>query len=327
MTTLSCGGGGVRGKIVTTFLTLLQKDLESTLYETFDVYAGTSTGSLISSALACNYKIDYIDKKFYNKENLQNIFTRSWRSYLFGVKFRHEYIYDILDSNFNININDIYKKVFIITYNYTKRVPKVFSNEDNILLSDVLKSAIAAPTYFPPYQIDNDFYIDGTVCCNNPNTIIRNIFEKKFNDLEEKICNFYVDDMDSVVNNLNDYSTNKEIKILINEIIEYKKLKDGKILFIGTGYKKPESNVYNIRNWGIVDWYKNNIIDLIMNGDEELNRMETENIMKSRYLHINTELYNDMIDDVSDDNIDLLEEIGKDMYAKNKDRVLEFLCI
>ena len=41
---LSVDGGGVRGKIVATFLALLEKDLGATIYNTFDFFAGTSTG-------------------------------------------------------------------------------------------------------------------------------------------------------------------------------------------------------------------------------------------------------------------------------------------
>lgn len=319
---LSCGGGGVRGKITTTFLSLLEKDLDKSIYETFDGFAGTSTGSLISAALASGYDMEKINKEFYNLDIMKKIFTRTWKSYIFKVKYRTDYLYNLLDENFNHNINNLKKKLYIVSYNYTKRKPHIFNNDDSNNISDVLKASVAAPTYFPPYMIDNCNFIDGTVCCNNPNTIVFNLLTKKYYELEEKIKNYHGDDLENVVNNLNDYSTNKEIKIVINSIIEFSKLKNGKLLFIGTGYKKPNNDESNISSWGIFDWYKHNLIDLLMNGDEELNQMEAES---NSYLHINCEINNDEIDNLTPENFQALEDAGKEMYRKNKDKVLQFL--
>lgn len=334
---LSCGGGGVRGKITTTFLSLLEDDLKnnnmmsknddltgSLLYDIFDGFAGTSTGSLISTALASGYNMERINEEFYNLDTMKNIFTYTWKSYIFKRKYRTDYLYNILDENFNHNINNLKKKLYIVTYNYTKRKPYIFSNDDSNNISDILKAAVAAPTYFPPYSINDNNYIDGTVCCNNPNTIVFNLLSKKYYELEEKIRNYHGDDLENIINNLNDHKTNKEIKITISSIIDFSKLKNGKLLFVGTGYKKPNNDEKNISSWGIFDWYNHNLIDLLMNGDEELNQIEAES---NNYLHINCEIENDDIDNVSEDNFISLEEAGKNMYKKNRERVLEFLKI
>lgn len=69
----------------------------------------------------------------------------------------------------------------------------------------------------------------------------------------------------------------------------------------------------NIENWGIYDWYKHDLLDILLNGDEELNRIECES---NNYLHINCEIECDAIDDVS--QYEALEEYGRQMYEKIK---------
>lgn len=291
---LSCGGGGMRGKITTTFLELLEKDLDKPLNELFDGYAGTSTGSLICAGLASNLSAKEINNVFYSKEKMEKIFSRTWWSYLFKRKYQTKEIYNTIESL------EIKKKLFVVTYNYTQRKPRIFT--DNF--HNALKASIAAPTYFPPHKIDDCYYIDGTMCCNNPNTIIFNMLSKEYEKLSEELCDWEMDD-----------DKNK-----LKEIIEFQKLKNGKILFVGTGYKKCSIDVKNIENWGIYDWYKHDLLDILLNGDEELNRMECES---DNYLHINCEIENDAIDDVS--QFEILEEYGRQMYEKNKNKVLLFL--
>ncbi|WP_300461652.1 patatin-like phospholipase family protein [Desulfobacula sp.] len=64
---LSLNGGGVRGIFQAMFLKHLQKELNAPLYETFDLIAGTSTGSIIASAVALDIDISRIIDLYRNK--------------------------------------------------------------------------------------------------------------------------------------------------------------------------------------------------------------------------------------------------------------------
>jgi predicted patatin/cPLA2 family phospholipase len=300
---LSCGGGGVRGKITTEFLTLLEKDIKRPLHEVFDAFAGTSTGSLISAGLASKMTAQDINENYYSYKRIKKVFTKTWWSYLFKIKYYTDEIYSIIDT---INVQ---KKLFIVTYNYTKRKPKIFTDDFN----NALKASIAAPTYFPPYKINGEYYIDGTMCCNNPNTIIFNLMSKEYEKLADGLYNIFDEESESI-----------ETKQKLNDIIEFQKIKAGKILFIGTGYKSINKNIDNIERWGIFDWYKHDLLDILMNGDEELNKLECEG---DNYLHINCEIEDDTIDNIDEDNFEKLKEYGRDMYEKNKYEVLSFLNI
>ncbi len=351
---LVCPGGGCRGKITTSFLNSMedyfinQRIINSNedINKFFDSYAGTSTGSLISAGLANNFSAKYINNYFYNYKNMKNIFNRTWKGYFGKRKYNPKFLYKLIDDNFkSMTIYDIKKTINIITFNYTKNKSVVFSNyeqnynnlvlnsnntdlnkyniESNfkfISLASILKASSAAPTYFPAVQLDylnlknknnnkgeelesqlytdidsslfylDDYFIDGTMCCNNPSTIAI--------DTEFKI--------NSNINN------------------------NHKMLFVGNGYlaNKARKND-DPSNYGSVDWFfKGNILDILMNADEEFNKLETEKILKDNYLHINIELQNieqSLIDNVNYDNFNSLENLGVIMFYDNKEKIYNFI--
>src|SRR6478736_2379389 len=86
---LSVDGGGIRGLIPLYFLLYLEEDLlkktGKTIFETFDMFAGTSVGSIIiGSIVYTDFKSmkDLIDT-LYTTENFKGIFTK------YGSPLRH----------------------------------------------------------------------------------------------------------------------------------------------------------------------------------------------------------------------------------------------
>jgi patatin-like phospholipase/acyl hydrolase len=89
---LSLDGGGVRGAITVAFLERIEKLLEERygkevrLGDHFDLIGGTSTGALISGALALGHRASEI-KEFYT-DRAQHIFqAHSWRLPVLQAKF------------------------------------------------------------------------------------------------------------------------------------------------------------------------------------------------------------------------------------------------
>jgi predicted acylesterase/phospholipase RssA len=321
---LVCGGGGIRGKLSTSILRKIQEDLNENLYDVFDYYAGTSTGSLITTAIANGYSMDYIDQSLYDYDNMKNIFSTSFKHYFGKVKYNPQKLYDVVDKHFEKKkFGEMDKHCIISSYNYTKRTPVFFNNYDekdqSCFISDLLKCSSAAPTYFPPYVMDADeIFIDGAMSCNNPTTIACSMIET----------------------------------IILDKL---------KCLFVGTGYTNYPTFAFDeMKDWGIVDWFlKGNITDLMMNGDEETNRLETKSLLGNNYLHLNCEIVdmshlitnfphlddkksitsyitdlfykrveiNDKIDNIAKKNYNNLVILGETCYMMNKTTILNFTKI
>ena len=334
--TLVCPGGGCRGKITTSFLNTFERDMfnqrllkgNDDINKFFNGYAGTSTGALIVSGLANNYSARYIDNYMYSHDNMKRIFSKTWKSYIGKRKYNPKYLYRMIDLNFNkLKIYDIKKPLTIVTFNYTKNKPVVFTNSQNysqnysqnskseVPLSSILKASSAAPTYFPAIKIDDtdDYYIDGTVCCNNPSTIAINSVESSYGTrltegADNTILNFMIQNTD---------------------IEKSPRFNGQKILFVGNGISSLNSRTDNPKNYGSVDWFlKGNIFDILMNADEDFNRLETEKILNENYLHINTNLTNPeqgLIDNLKIENYQSLEALGITMYYDNKEKLHSFI--
>lgn len=172
---LSIDGGGIRGLIALNQLVHLEKSLNKPIYEVFDLFSGTSTGSIIAVLLALGYTATEILDFYLSHSN--DIFKRKW--YRFGI-FRPRYS----DKAFNkilkkyvkdLTLKDLKKDVIITSYNATLGVKKIFKsrkakvdNTYNYYLFDVVRASASAQTFFKPHRIKDYFYIDGGMVINNP---------------------------------------------------------------------------------------------------------------------------------------------------------------
>jgi len=68
------------------------------------------------------------------------------------------------DSNPNLVIH---------AYNITKREVEFFTStkHTDALVREVIDTSSAAPVYFPPVKLGEDWYIDGGVCANDPSMV------------------------------------------------------------------------------------------------------------------------------------------------------------
>ena len=168
---LSIDGGGIRGVATLQQLVELEKTLRTPLHSFFDYIAGTSTGSIVAGLLSIGiapkdilelyqkYGDDIFDKKFFRFG-----LTRS--------KYKDKALNNALkDYTQNKNLKDALTKLIIPAYNVTNRQIKIFKSykEDNTYsLFDVIRASSAAPTFFDPWEIDGNIYVDGGLVANNP---------------------------------------------------------------------------------------------------------------------------------------------------------------
>ncbi len=200
---LSLDGGGIRGVLSATILkqieTTLTEKKGQKLHEYFDLVSGTSTGSILAAAIACQMDINKMINLY--KDEGKDIFLdsvreqRKWRGVSQAVSshvlYPHEQgergLAKVLENNLehpelgkSAKIGQITKPhILIPAYDVHSRNTTWFSNSDasawysNLELWKICTASASAPTFFPPYELpyneDQSLpHIDGGVSANNP---------------------------------------------------------------------------------------------------------------------------------------------------------------
>ncbi len=168
---IAIDGGGIRGVIVTQALSNLEASLGQPLREIARLYAGTSTGSIISASLASGLSAARIHELYLSLG--QSIFRQSWRTLFFPLtqyryplepleKALHENLGDIRMRDLwkDLSLKDIVITAFDLLANETCFIkPWKLQYQDWPVVKAVLASS-SVPTYFPP--VDGR-YVDGGI--------------------------------------------------------------------------------------------------------------------------------------------------------------------
>ncbi len=175
---LSCDGGGVRGAATLHILKRLTDEVGTNIHEYFDVFAGTSTGSLIAFSLAGGFPIEDILSDY--QVMSAKVFTRSSFLTIYKPEYDpgvlRDFIVQILEKNGyskDATLGDLPKKIVIPvvslddprTGRYTLEIRENFTKEGKTQkIVDVILESTAAPTYFP----SEHGCIDGGMGMNDP---------------------------------------------------------------------------------------------------------------------------------------------------------------
>lgn len=154
----------------------------------FDFFAGTSIGSTMAiwSAMGMDSS-KYID--FFHNE-MPKIFNYKWwkRYALVSPRYNDRQLNSFLMDAFPGKFKDVVKPVFITATDMKNQKLKVFYSGDKIdgemPAWEVVRSAVAAETYFNPWK----GYADGGIFANNPSMVavcgINNYFGVDIRDME-----------------------------------------------------------------------------------------------------------------------------------------------
>jgi len=177
MKTLSLNGGGSKGYMSAYILMRLEEafDNKYKTYQLFDMIGGVSTGSIIGAMLAKGYSAketvelyrEFIPKIFSNK--------RWFITSLFRAKYSRDSLQEIVRKYINFPINTSKTKYMAYAVNISGKSikPKFWKSwKDDISSVDVVLASSAAPTYFNPYEINGECFIDGGMACNNPSMCV-----------------------------------------------------------------------------------------------------------------------------------------------------------
>lgn len=289
---LSIDGGGIRGIIPSQIIYRIEKDLGINIYNFFDVFTGTSVGSMIIGSIVYGkksgsdlLKIMENDCKNIMKQSLAD----SWfYTFLYMPKYDGKEKKRIIEKNVNgKRISETEKKVIIPSYNISSQKTVFFKSWKNEgYVSDIINASSAAPSYFPSVKIGNHHFTDGSITTNNPT--------------------------DAAYSEILSLYPNKKIRILS----------------IGTGYLLEKINDKSIDNWGEVQWFiKGNIMEILLKGPEQTVDYKMKrftNALGHEYIRIDSEIKNDSLDDTTDENIMYLKSVGDKLFENNKNSLIRF---
>ena len=177
---LALDGGGVRGVATLTLLSRLEQETGCNFHDDFEVFAGTSTGSMIAVMLALGVSVDNLLIDY--ETMAQNVFAHKG----YGI-FSPEYSPEPLKESIihclrragldaDATLGDVPKTIIIpaVQLCNPKTDTPSFYVFENISaegkahkIVDVLLSATAAPTYFPAHNGK----VDGGTGMNDPSLV------------------------------------------------------------------------------------------------------------------------------------------------------------
>ncbi|MDJ0617577.1 MAG: patatin-like phospholipase family protein [Calothrix sp. MO_192.B10] len=195
---LALDGGGIRGmislevlaEIEATLRKALGADEKFVLADYFDYVAGTSTGAIIATAISKGMSVAEI-KKFY-QDSGKSMFDKAFiltqiRRYKYGDENLSAELKKAFGEDTTFGSEDLKTLLMLVMRNATKDSPWPVSNNPyakfndperpdsnlNLPLWQLVRASTAAPTFFPPEQVqlgDQKFiFVDGAITpYNNP---------------------------------------------------------------------------------------------------------------------------------------------------------------
>jgi uncharacterized protein len=301
MKLLCIDGGGIRGIFAIAILQALEEEVGYPVGEFFDVVAGTSTGAIIAASVSLNKNMKEVYESY--KHYGEKIFTRQAKVGLFKSVYSDRSLRHLLKKAFGeVEMKDIHKPLLIPAVDITHGKPFIHrsnyghpeSEDLSIKLWDAVLSSCSAPVYFPPNKIGDEYLsIDGGLWANNPSLV----------GLTESI-HYFEKSMDEI-----------------------------NILSIGTGLQTIDFTNDNEKYWGIRQWLPFHfpsmkvtpkLLDLALHLSSESVSYHCQLLLKGHYLRINEELGEEVpFDEVK--YMDILSELGRNVFQKQKHEILAFI--
>lgn len=183
---LSIDGGGIRGVYPAYILQRIEECYKINLVDKFDMFAGTSTGSIIAAGIATGIpaaKIVALYKKHGHKIFCKKRFfgfkgkAISQLQLMFDSIYDAQYLENELSKLFQDKLlGEINKPLLIPStdiYNGCVHVLKSgysesFVRDNAVTVKDAILASCSAPTFFPPHKLNEYLLADGGLWANNP---------------------------------------------------------------------------------------------------------------------------------------------------------------
>lgn len=336
---LSIDGGGIRGIIPCIMLKFIEEQTGNPISSMFNVISGTSTGGIISLGLT---KPDEYDRNMYSAEKMLGLYLDHGKkifpprekdilSRISGALFDKPYdasgIESLLLEYFgDTKLKDALTSVLITTYEIGVGKPFYFSSrlaqndeKENILYREVARSTSAAPTYFKPSVVPstdgNYAFVDGGIFANNPSILAyceaRELWKMK-NKPQEIPTSGNSKGFDAVV-----AADDSDLPFFM--------------LSIGTAYTANKIEVSKIDKWRNANWLEPMLTDVFSRSVAESTDYTMQFLLPpytdgtKRYKRLNMEIADAdaQMDNVSDENLQKLVDIGNKYVQDNRDELLK----
>lgn len=297
---LCIDGGGVRGIYPAHILSRIEESFTVKLYEIFDIVVGTSTGSIIASAIAVDYPMKDVVNIF--EEKSRKIFGKRWFGFggIIASKYDRAELKDILKLALGSRTLSETKTRLVIpatdlvngnVHVFKSKYLEEFVRDPNVKIADAVLASCAAPTFFDPKVVGEAKYLlaDGGLWANNPSMVA----------LTEAIGKLGLE--------------KSEVKILS----------------VGTGSRQfgYEVREFKGRNWGLLGrWKGKKLLDLILHLQAVNDTNRTRLILGDNYLRLN----HDSSVELPLDNTRILTEMKNRAdftFTHNSEKLKDFLGI
>lgn len=177
---LSIDGGGVKGIVPLVILDHIVENFKSigvnvVLPDLIDLFAGSSTGSIICGALM--HKTRQGKSQFSVREVLDIYLTKGGQ--IFKKEFSESYNREhnplkvVLQKNFGeILLSDLYPDYMFLSFDLKSNQPYIFSKKSSdigeVTLAEALIASTAIPGYYPSIKMRQYELADGMLACKNP---------------------------------------------------------------------------------------------------------------------------------------------------------------
>lgn len=188
---LSCDGGGIRGLLTAIILETLEKEIQrinptSSLHKSFDVFAGTSTGSIIACGLARGMSATQIRKFYETKGDI--IFPKMNLAFWAGellerLKKGHfsQPLYEAKGLESVLRLPDVFpddllfgalaKETLVVSYDTYNRKAIVFKSTGRksakVPVWQVCRASAAAPAAYPGFLLKESQFLSAHLSGGN----------------------------------------------------------------------------------------------------------------------------------------------------------------
>lgn len=180
---LSIDGGGFRGAYSAYILKRMEEEWAIDWQKQFDMFAGTSTGSIIAAGLAYGLTAEKLYDLY--ARHGKTIFEKRWFARLdpFGLtglvasRYNSKKLSSYLHDEFGeARLGEISVPLIIPAVDIgsggvhvlKSRYDQGFYRDPKVRVADAVLASCAAPTFFNPHIVENYSLIDGGLWANNP---------------------------------------------------------------------------------------------------------------------------------------------------------------
>ncbi len=291
---LALDGGGARGIYSAQILASIEQALGAPVKESFDLIAGTSTGSIMAGAAAVGIPMIKIVELFATEA------TRVFRRRRFGYlhiqskysrhaleKMVRSCVSDVtlaeVSTPLMITSSDIYTGgVHVFKSRYLKDLGEAYVRDADVPVGDAILASCAAPTYFDPKAVGDFLLADGGLWANNPSMIALTEAISKFGRPIEQV----------------------------------------RILSIGTG---RSVTMYSPRKlWGLITgWERQKLVSYVLRLQSEASTNMAKLLLRDGYMRLDPEIDAWALDDI--EHLDNLKALVRRDFALHNEAIMKIL--